>query len=232
MKYIILLVLLAAYNAQNACCQNNVLSIIGAGTVSSDPDIGQFTVSATAFGTTSALALSSVNAIISQVSGILAAKGLPKANYTTSAINLYPQYNYTTDGIAILIGQQASESLSVTVGNLNQNKQLIGQIITALSNVNNITISGLTFSNSNTDLVNRLARKAAVADAVAKAKQYSTLSGKNLGSVKQIVDQNSENYVPFYADYSLYSFRAQVLQVPYGQVTASATVQINWNLSY
>ncbi len=230
MKYILILALLVLYNAQAPCCQNNVLSIVGAGSVSSDPDIAQFTVSASAFGKTSAIALSSVNSIINQVTAALAARGLPKGNYSTSSINLSPQYNYTESGVALIIGQQAYSSLSVTVGSLNQNKALIGQIITSLANINNITISGLTFSNSNTDLVNRLARKAAVADALAKAKQYTSLAGKVLGSVKQVVDQNSESYVPFFSDYNLYSVKLQSLQVPFGQVTASATVQIDWNL--
>jgi uncharacterized protein YggE len=90
--------------------------------------------------------------------------------------------------------------------------------------VNNITISGLTFSNSNTVLVNRLARKAAVADALAKAKQYSSLIGKKICSVRKIVDQNTENYTPFYSDFNLYSLNVKSLQVPYGKVTASATV--------
>lgn len=232
MKLILLLIGLAIINAQNTCCDKNVLSIIGAGSVSTDPDIGQFTVTATTFKKTSASALSSVNDLINQVSAILAAKGLPKANYTTQGINLSPQYNYTVDNIAVLIGQQATQSLSVTVGNLIQNKQLIGQIITALSCVNNITISGISFSNSNPDLANRLARAAAVSNALAKAKQYSTLSGKCLGAVKRIIDQNIDNYVPFYSDFNLYSLNVQTLQVPYGKVTTSASVQINWNLSY
>jgi uncharacterized protein YggE len=104
--------------------------------------------------------------------------------------------------------------------------------MTALSAVNNITISGLSFSNSNLDLVSRLARAAAVSDALAKAKQYSTLSGKCLGSVKKIVDQNIDIYNPSYLDSDIYSLKVQALQVPYDQVTASASVQISWNLSY
>lgn len=191
MKIIVLLLLATACLTQAPCCQNNILSIVGAGSVSSSPDIAQFAVSVTVFGKTSAIALSNVNSIINQVSAVLAAKGLPKANYTTSGINLSPQYNYTDNGVAVLIGQQAEQSLSVTVGNLIQNKPLLSLIVTALSNINNITISGLTFTISNTALVNRLARKAAVADALAKAKQYATLGGKSLGTVQQIIDQNT-----------------------------------------
>jgi uncharacterized protein YggE len=230
MKVLLLLALLAVSFAQNGCCDNNIVSIAGAGRVSVDPDIGQFTVSANAFGKTSAIALSKVNGIIAQVSAILTARGLPSANFTTQGLNLSPQYNYTDSGVAILIGQQAYLSLSVTLGNLNVNKQLVGQIFSALSAVNNISLSSLTFSNSNTDIAYRLARRAAVSDAVAKAKQYSTLACKKLGNVKKIIDQNIEYYTPYYSDFSLYSFKAQSLQVPYGQVSISASVQINWNL--
>lgn len=67
MKYILLICLLALYNAQAPCCQNNILSIVGTGSVSSDPDTAQFTVSASAFGKTSAIALSNVNSITNQV---------------------------------------------------------------------------------------------------------------------------------------------------------------------
>jgi uncharacterized protein YggE len=232
MKALLLLALLALASAQNNCCDNNVVSIVGAGRVSVDPDIGEFTVSANAFGKTSAIALSKVNGLIAQVSAILAGRGLPASNYTTQGLNLSPQYNYTDTGVAILIGQQAYLSLSVTLGNLNVNRQLVGQIFSALSAVNNISLSSLTFSNSNKDTAYRLARKAAVSDALAKAKQYSTLACKRLGSVKKIIDQNVEYYTPYYSDFSLYSLKAQSLQVPYGQVSVSANVQINWNLSF
>lgn len=203
----------------------------GVATVATDPDICTFTISAIGYGPTSAIALSNVNRFISQVSNILSGKGLSKSNYTTSGITVNPQYNYTADGLQVLIGEQATSSLFVTVGSISQNKALIGQIITAVSIVKNITISGLSFSNSDTTLAYRQARKAAVADAVAKAKQYASLSGKSLGSVKSIVDQNNENYVPYSTDPNLYALKISSLQVPYSQVQTSAYVTINWNLS-
>jgi len=191
MNILPLLVLLVLSQAQNNCCDLNTLTIAGAGAVEVDPDIAQFSVYASDFGTTSAIALSNVNKIINKVTTILSNKGVPVSNYSTTSINIYPQYNYTTSGITILIGQQASISLQVTIGNLVANKQIIGQIVTDISAVNNITISGLTFSNSNSDLAYRQARKSAVSDALSKASQYCSLSGRMLSSVKKIKDQNS-----------------------------------------
>jgi uncharacterized protein YggE len=126
MKLVLFLIGLVMVSSQDACCDKNVLSVIGAGTISTNPDIAQFTVSTTATEKTSAGALSSVNDILNQVKAILAAKGLPKANYTTQGISLYPQYSYINFYTPEITGQQASQILSVTVGNLIQNKQLIG----------------------------------------------------------------------------------------------------------
>lgn len=107
MKLILLLLAVAAIHAQNDCCNKNTLSIVGAGSVSTDPDIAQFSVTATITKKTTTTALSAVNDLINQVSLILSAKGLPKANYTTQGISLYPQYDYSTN-VTVLSGQQAS----------------------------------------------------------------------------------------------------------------------------
>ncbi len=83
MKIILFLLAMAAIHAQNSCCDKNTLSIIGAGSVSTDPDIAQFSVTASLTRKTTASALSGVNDLINQISLILSGKGLPKTNYTT-----------------------------------------------------------------------------------------------------------------------------------------------------
>lgn len=105
MKYsIFIFAIISLVIAQDSCCQQQALSIVGSGKVSIDPDIATFTLYASANGKTSKEALSKTNSIIQKATGILLAFGLPKSNYSTSSINLYPQYNYT-NGFAILIGQ-------------------------------------------------------------------------------------------------------------------------------
>jgi len=190
MKYIgLFLVLLGVAIAQEACCKLQTLTVTGNGRVSIDPDIASFTLNANAQGKTSSEALSKVNGIIQRASTILANFGLPKANYTTSELNLNPVYNYTQAGFAILIGQQASLSLKVTSGNINS-KNRVGDLYTALAEINNISISGLTFDTSNRAAAVRRARKEAVADARSKAEQYVRLGQRNLGRVKSVIDRN------------------------------------------
>lgn len=93
-----------------SCCDAKTLAISGAATVKITPNHVSFTVTATSYGKTSLLALSNMNGLISQASSVLQAAGLPTGNYTTSSINLYPQYEYS-NSMTVLVGQQASQSL-------------------------------------------------------------------------------------------------------------------------
>lgn len=142
------LLLLILVHSQD-CCNKNTLTIIGAGLTQVDPDQAVFYITATANGRTSLEALSKANTIISQAESVLTSAGLPSTNVSTVSINLYPLYN-TSNGTSIIIGQQASEVIRVEVGNLNTNKNLLGDVSGNLSSVNNISISGFIFQNSNT----------------------------------------------------------------------------------
>jgi uncharacterized protein YggE len=55
------------------------------------------------------------------------------------------------------------------VNNITANKNLLAQLINSLGSINNITISGLSFENSDTNLAYRQARLAALNDARTKA---------------------------------------------------------------
>lgn len=167
--------------------------------------------------------------MIAKANRALEAYGIPTANRTTSGISLSPQYEYR-NGASYLVGQQASISLTVTIGNLVRNANIIGRIAKNLSTINGLEISGFNFKNSNTEPGYRQARWAAVADAKSKAVQYASLSGKNLKKVHKIVDQNSEQYIPFVMDANYYALQSQVLKVPYGKVEVRANVQIDWEL--
>ena len=89
----------------------------------------------------------------------------------------------------ILTGQRAAQTLSIIIRRLSNPNQ-IGNLITALSQINNITISGLTFDLTNKTVAEKQARGAAVADARNKAIQYSKLSNRILGPIKLVADEN------------------------------------------
>ena len=118
----------------------------------------------------------------------------------------------------------------MTVGNLIKNKRILSKIVENLSKINNITVSGFTFQNSDTASAYSLARKAAVSDSRAKVNQYASLTGKAVRGVRKVVDQNQDRYIPFSMNANYYALRAQTLEVPFGKVSVSARVQIQWNV--
>lgn len=127
-------VLAFAAQAGLSCCDQDTLSIAGAGTVEVDPDIVHFSISVTQKGKTSSIALSKANQLIAQATQVLRGFGLPPANYSTSSLSINPEYNYS-NGTSFLVGQQASQTLKVTIGRLTQNQDTIGKIVVALSRI-------------------------------------------------------------------------------------------------
>lgn len=221
--------LLIATQSSLSCCDKNTLSIAGAATVEVDPDIAIFSVSASGKGKTSADALAQSNKLMKQATNILKNYGLPSSNYSTTSLSLSPEYSYV-DGTSYLVGQTATQSLQVTIGQLIKNKDVLAKIIVALASFEALSISGFSFSNYDPSNAYRLARKAAVADASSKALQYSSLSGLCLGKVRKIVDNNYERYVPYLMETDYYAFQAKTLQIPFGKVQVQASVQIDWKL--
>ena len=211
------------------CCDINTFSVVGVGKVKVDPDLAVFTITVQGEKPTSLSALSFVNSQIARANEILSFFGIPTSNRTTSSINLRPLYRYDK-GTAILIGQQASSSLKVSIGTIQQNPSILGKMIQPLSKISNLTISGFSFQNQNDANAYKLARRDAVKDAQNKANQYVNLSRKKLTSIKKIVDLNRERYIPFFLNSNEYAFQSQILPVPYGQVEVNAYVQIDWNL--
>jgi uncharacterized protein YggE len=118
----------------------------------------------------------------------------------------------------------------VTIGQLIKNKAALGRIVVSLSAFDSIIISGFSFSNDDPSAAYRMARRAAVGDAYSKAQQYSSLSGLCLGSVRKVVDMNSEKYTPYLMNTDYYSLQSTSLQVPFGKVQVRASVQIDWKL--
>jgi len=210
---------------QESCCSANTISIVGNGLVNVTPDIAQINVGVVAFGHTSSIALSNANKQIYLVLAYLKANNIPAANFSTSSINLNPQYDYSTS-VAVIVGQLASQTLSLTLGNINN----LGNFISGLGAINNVTIDGLSFSKSDTQAAQTLARKAAITDAKNKLQQYQTLSGKTAKNVQQVIDLNQESYLPFSSNPNLYLLASKTQSVPYGNVQVNAGVQVIWSI--
>lgn len=115
---------------------------------------------------------------------ILTQYNIPSANIQTSSLTLGPDYNYA-NGSQVLIGQRAAQSFTIRVRNIG-NGSIIGSIVDAATNIQNISVSGLTFDINNKTSLLGTANRNAWDDAFAKAAELASLSGVRLGRANKI----------------------------------------------
>ena len=109
--------ILTLSHAQISCDVNSVM-VSGNADVKVEPNIAtlEMTVQATALRTSEAL--NEMNQMVTRAFQVFRAQGIPEDDYSTSNLRFSPQYDYS-NGQSVLIGQQASQSLSVTIRNID-----------------------------------------------------------------------------------------------------------------
>jgi uncharacterized protein YggE len=153
---------------QGSCCLDNSIIVNGQGTVKVQPDIAIVNVGITNTAKTSQQASINVADKIDEIRKILAKNKIPKDDIQTQSLSIYPQYEYP-DGKMQLVGQTASQTLSVTVRGIDKNGGNLGSIIDQLVTVNELTFNGLNFDKDDKSDAQRKARKLAFEDARKKA---------------------------------------------------------------
>ena len=171
-KNVPLLVLLIAVLGFSSCASTDntrTISVSGKGIVSVQPDMAAFSLTVTQLGATTSEAQNATNEKIAEVMGILKDNGVENENISTTNLSLYADYSWK-DNIRILNGQCCSQTLQVKVRNLDA----LGKIIDNLGAVNEIEFGSISFDKWDKRDAYLQARKAAVEDAVAKARVYAT----------------------------------------------------------
>ena len=95
------------------------VSVSGSATVTLTPDMASFSISVSETGQTTWEAQQQANAKMQDIYDILHEDfGIVAEDIRTTSMSLYPEYRYE-DGQQILVGQTASQSISVTVHRLD-----------------------------------------------------------------------------------------------------------------
>ena len=214
--------------ASLSCFAAGTITVSGSAEVSAAPDMASFSLTASFTETTTKEAMDRTSAMINEAINILESEyGLAEKDITTSYIGVSPEYTYE-DGNRVQTGQSASQSLEITIKNLDD----IGPIYGRLSELDGITLSSVSLSSTKMAEALKAARIGAVKDAREKADTYAGAAGVSIGSVERISDSSS-SYVPMFrleaaaamdmAGNSGATYRA-------GDVTARAEVSITYNL--
>jgi uncharacterized protein YggE len=199
------------------------ISVIGTGTVEAPPDIATLMIGVTAEGATAAEALAKNSAAVDAVITRLTATGIESRDLQTSNLSLNPNWTGYDGGQPSISGYVAYNTLTVRVRRLDS----LGAVLDAAVTVGANTLNGLTFGLADPAPVLDEARKAAVADARARAELLAEAAGMTLGRLTAIRDAAaSVDPVPM--------FRAEVeatpLPVEGGALGLSASVTLEYEL--
>lgn len=166
------------------------VSVSGSATVTLTPDMASFSISVSETGQTTWEAQQQANAKMQDIYDILhEGFGIVAEDIRTTSMSLYPEYRYE-DGQQILVGQTASQSISVTVHRLDD----LALIVDRLSSVTGISLSSISLDASEKDESMSQARRLAMQDAMDKAGDYAEAAGFVLGAPVSVIESGSYHY--------------------------------------
>ncbi|MGO7152724.1 SIMPL domain-containing protein [Rhizobium leguminosarum] len=173
--------------AQEAKPREPVISVTGDGESSVAPDMAIVNLAVVKQAKTAREALDENNKAMNDVLAALKSGGIAERDLQTSGFSIQPQYNYPqpVDGQQQppqLIGYQTINSVTVRLRDLAKLGAVIDQSVTLGINQG----GDIQFTNDKPDAAIEEARKAAVADAVKRAKTLSEAAGVKLGRILEI----------------------------------------------
>ncbi len=211
------------------------MQITGHGEVTAAPDTAFVTSGVTSQAENAKDALAANNADMAKLIDTLKAAGIKSEDIQTSGFSVNPNYVYSdardANGYQLppkITGYTVTNGVTVHVRDLTILGSVLDQAVTVGAN----QISGITFAVEDpTELYNE-ARKAAFADARAKAELYAEAAEVELGALALISEQIN------YAPPQPYMVKAQavmadraIVPVEVGTLTFSIDVNVNWDLS-
>lgn len=184
--------------ADNATDPADTPTIVMTGTGKATPvsDQMSFHVSVHASGSDVSSALANANATATRVLHALRGEGVDPTYVKTSGLSIHPNYDYSGSGPAVITGYSATEEMDVAVRDLTK----AGSALSAAADAggNAVRISGVKLGVADKVAALAAARKAAIDEAMAKAREYAEAAGRELGDVVSVREVSPYTYIPPY----------------------------------
>jgi uncharacterized protein YggE len=203
------------------------ITMSGKGTIKSTPDKVTVSAGVESQAPTAKEALAKNTAAMTRVVDALKSAGIDPKDIQTTTFNVSPRYENRDDGKpARIVGYSVIDSVFVTSHDIGKLGAILDQLVSAGAN----SIGGISFDIDNPEDKQNDARKAAMADAIAKAKLYVEAAGAELGPVMTITEQGG--YVPrtMAAPMMEASGAAKPVPIEAGTESVDIEVQVTWEL--
>lgn len=221
--------------AQETTPVNGTISISGIGEVTAAPDTAFVNSGVTSQGATAREALDANTKAMSELIETLKAAGIEARDIQTSGFSVNPNYVYSdardANGYQLppkITGYQVYNNVNVRVRELAKLGSILDKAVTVGAN----TINGVSFSVADPSKLYDEARKAAFADAKAKAGLYAEVAGEELGGIRNINEtQGMSTPMPQMMKASADALSAAAVPIEGGELSYQINVQVTWDFA-
>ena len=172
-----------------ALAEGATLTVQGAGMVEVKADCATICLGVREVAVEVQDAQAAVNEKIAPVIEALVDAGIDRKDIATNAINIYPNYDYSTE-IETIASYSASNSLLVTTSDMDN----LGKYIDAAFAAGANTLDYVDFTVAETSEAGRQALEMAIRNAMEKATVIADAAGKRVGAILEIKEGPSDEY--------------------------------------
>ena len=209
-----------------AASSSRYISVSAEGTVKVAPDAVRINSTVSTVAGTTKDALSATATSAAAVRAAFLSHGVASRDIATQSVTIYPEYSYTQDKGAVLIGYRASQSFVVTIRKATTAGVIVDAIVTAGGD--SLQLNGVTPYVLDSTKAISFARTAAVKNAKAKAASYAHLLGVKLGRVNYLIENSSPSiYPPIMSDSKDV---AGATQIDLGLQDVTVSISVQWAL--
>lgn len=206
--------------------QKRVITVIGQGEVSAEPDMATVTVGVTHQDRDAEEAMLRASRGAAQVLGQLQELGIEGRDMQTSTVSLSPVWsnrNSSTDP-ARITGFVANISVTMRVRDL----PILGMVLDAVVSDGANQLGGIQFGFQDPDPLMEQARRAAVADGRAKATVLADAAGVKLGSLQSLSEQGGVRPQPMMMEMAA---RDASVPIAAGELNLNASVSMVYQIA-
>jgi uncharacterized protein len=206
----------------------NTITVIGIGNARGEPDLARVEVGVEVFNPSVSEAFAQANTTLRNIVAALTEIGIAEDDINTSNLSVYnsPRFNPQT-GVEER-GYTVSNTVRVTVRDVSQ----IEAVIDAAINAGATQLYGLSFDLEDRSALESEARTDAMQDAQARAEQYASLIGAQLGDIVVVAETNFGGPIPFFAyDQAAEGRGGGGAFVQPGQTEVQVQVQVTYRIS-
>jgi len=231
----IALILITPAGISHAEEKPGTISVSGTGTANVAPDLAIISLGVVREAKTAREALDANNKAMAAVLNSMKEKGIAEKDLQTSNFNIQPRYHYPKrkangkQPTPKITGYVVSNNLAARVRDLSKTGEILDLVVTLGVNSG----GNIQFTNDNKEAILKLARIAAVQDALDKAETLTSTAGVRLGRIINISENFNQPRPVSFAK----AARAAVVEsdaavpIASGENSYRVNVQISWEIA-